>query len=552
MATRQNLYFIVIASWVFAGLGCKPPGAKALFNGEKLLQKGNAKAAIIEFEKAVQILPEEWRAWNYLGLARHRADDLNGASEAFQKSVKIAGERRNSPDDPSFVLYFNQGRLNLDRGRLADAQRQLHTFASQKPTFKSLFWLAEAFRQNGDMLQAQKTYQLALNENNSSPVVHNRHGLVQLKLKNYSGAITSFREALELQPEFNHAQLNLALTYHLHVPPDYPNRETLAFEAFKTYVKNNPEPAVGVQKMMDALEVKLNPIVASSASLENTNNELVEVSTNQFAAVSPDAVGLNSDVGLPLTNRFSALPTTENNATTAVTEESSAVEIDRSSLLEEKEGLSSSAELIPPAAVPETRDGQTTSSSLPEQSMPIVVPEISGVARYKYINPQRPKPVAVENPDRLDSMFNQAFHLYQIKEFDKAITGYRSLLEINPAHQQAHVNIAITMQVMGDVKASLSAYEKALAINPFSQPAREGFASALNQSGFFIDAAVEFHKLLKVHRDNVPAHLGLGVLYAQHLNRPDKAEYYYRRVLELNPQHSEAANIRRWLYNKSQ
>jgi len=552
MATRQNLYFIMIASWAFVGLACKPPGAKALFNGEKLLQKGNAEAAIIEFEKAVQILPEEWRAWNYLGLARHRADDLNGASEAFQKSVKIAGERRNSPDHPSFVLYFNQGRLNLDRGRLADAQRQLHTFASQKPTFKSLFWLAEAFRQNGDMLQAQKTYRLALNENNSSPVVHNRHGLVQLKLKNYSGAIISFREALELQPEFNHAQLNLALTYHLHVPPDYPNRETLAFEAFKTYVKNNPEPAVGVQKMMDALEVKLDPTAASSASLENTNNELVEVSTNQFAAVPPDAVELDSDVGLSLTNRFSALSTTENNATAAVTEESSAVEIDRSSLLEEKEGLPSSAESIPPEVVSETGGGQATSSSLPEQFIPIVVPEISGVARYKYINPQRPKPVAVENPKRLDSMFNQAFHLYQIKEFDKAITGYRGLLEINPAHQQAHVNIAITMQVMGDVKASLSAYEKALAINPFSQPAREGFASALNQSGFFVDAAVEFHKLLKVHRDNVPAHLGLGVLYAQHLNQPDKAEYYYRRVLELNPQHSEAANIRRWLYNKSQ
>ncbi|MAY05784.1 MAG: hypothetical protein CMO72_01175 [Verrucomicrobiales bacterium] len=552
MATRQNLYFIMIASWAFAGLACKPPGAKALFNGEKLLQKGNAEAAIIEFEKAVQILPEEWRAWNYLGLARHRADDLNGASEAFQKSVKIAGERGNSPDHPSFVLYFNQGRLNLDRGRLADAQRQLHTFASQKQTFKSLFWLAEAFRQNGDMLQAQKTYRLALDENNSSPVVHNRHGLVQLKLKNYSGAITSFRQALELQPEFNHAQLNLALTYHLHVPADYPNRETLAFEAFKTYIKNNPEPAVGVQKMMDALEVKLDPTAASSASLENTNNELVEVSTNQFAAVSPDAVGLDSDVGLPLTNRFSALPTTENNAVTTVTEESSAVKIDRPSLLEEREDLPSSAELIPPVAVSETGGGQATSSSLPEQSMPIVVPEISGVARYKYIKPQRPKPVAVENPKRLDSMFNQAFHLYQIKEFDKAITGYRGLLEINPAHQQAHVNIAITMQVKGDVKASLSAYEKALAINPFSQPAREGFASALNQSGFFIDAAVEFHKLLKVHRDNVPAHLGLGVLYAQHLNQPDKAEYYYRRVLELNPQHSEAANIRRWLYNKSQ
>ena len=545
------MYFIMIAGWIFAGLGCKPPGAKALFNGEKLLQTGDAEAAIVEFERAVKILPKEWRAWNYLGLARHRADDLNGASEAFQKSVKIAGERRNSPDDPSFVLYFNQGRLNLDRGRLADAQRQLHTFASQKQTFKSLFWLAEAFRQNGDMLQAEKTYRLALDENNSSPVAHNRYGLVQLKLKNYSGAITSFREALELQPEFDHAQLNLALTYHLHVPEDYPNRDTLAFEAFKTYVKKNSKPAAGVQKMMDALEVKLAPTTTSSTSLENTNKELVKVLTNQFAAVSPDAAGLDSAAVLPLTNRFSGLPTTENNATAAVTEESSAVKIDRSSLLPEKEDLPSSAELIPPVAVSE-KGGLQAASSLPDQSMPIVVPDISGVARYKYINPQRPKPVAVENLKRLDSMLSQAFHLYQIKEFDKAIAGYRGLLKINPAHQQAHVNIAITMQVMGDVKASLPAYEKALAINPFSQPAREGFASALNQSGFFVDAAVEFHKLLEVHRDNVPAHLGLGVLYAQHLNRPDKAEYYYRRVLELNPQHTEAANIRRWLYNKSQ
>ena len=51
------------------------------------------------------------------------------------------------------------------------------------------------------------------------------------------------------------------------MPPDYPNRETLAFEAFKTYVKNNPEPAVGVQKIMAALEVKLDPTAASSASL---------------------------------------------------------------------------------------------------------------------------------------------------------------------------------------------------------------------------------------------------------------------------------------------
>ena len=552
MATRHNLYFIVIASLVFTGLGCKPPGVRALFKGEKLLHAGDTEAAVIEFEKAVRNLPQEWRAWNYLGLARHQAGDLSQAGEAYQEAMKNAGERCNSPNDLSFVLYFNRGRLNLDRGHLADAQLQLHTFASQKQTFKSLFWLAEAFRQNGDMLQAEKTYLLALDKNNNSPVAHNRLGLVQLKLNNPVKAIARFQKALELQPKFDQAQLNLALTYHLYTPADYPNREVLALEAFKTYIKKISKPATGVQKMMDALQAKLAQSAPPFDPSENTNKlELVRDFPSQFPVDPPAPVDTNSTVAFPLTNLVAGLPSNEDTEAKAVSELHPSTKADDFSALPETEETSPSVD-APALPVTEGKPKALQTTSLLGQSVPIVVPEMPGVARYKYLKPVRPEPKVVEDPRRLKALFEKAYHQYRIKEFDKAIAGYRHVLEIDPAHQQAYVNIAIAMQVAGSVKASLPEYEKALAINPLSQPAREGFASALNQSGFFIDAAVEFHKLSEVHRDNVPANLGLGVLYAQHLNRPDKAEYYYRRVLELNPQHTEAANIRRWLYNKSQ
>ena len=86
------------------GTGCKPPGAQAMFEGEGLLQTGKPKEAAIQFEHATQYLPMEWRAWNFLGLARHRAGNLEGADQAYQKAIELVGKRRHSSSHPSFVL----------------------------------------------------------------------------------------------------------------------------------------------------------------------------------------------------------------------------------------------------------------------------------------------------------------------------------------------------------------------------------------------------------------------------------------------------------------
>ena len=182
MGTRQKFQVIAVCGLLLLVLGCQPPGARALFEGEARLKAGEPKLAIAQFEKAVKLLPGEWRAWNYLGLARHRAGDLDGAHEAFQRAMEMAGERRNSPEDASFVLKFNTGRLAIDRERLADAKTELHAYSiSAEPSFHAYFWLGEVYRKEMNWASASTEYQKALAQDDHSAVAHNRLGMAQLR-----------------------------------------------------------------------------------------------------------------------------------------------------------------------------------------------------------------------------------------------------------------------------------------------------------------------------------------------------------------------------------
>ena len=546
MGTRQKINLIAAITLIWAGTGCKPPGVRALFKGEQLLENGEPKAALVQFEKAVEQLPKEWRAWNYLGLARHRAGDLEGADEAYRQAAEVAGERRRSPNDPAFVLYFNMGRLGLDRDQLVDSERLLHTYASEKQSFHSLYWLAEAFRRNAHWSEAEATLQRALKLKGDSPVALNRMGIIQLKLNRPVESIDSFKNALELRKDFAEAQLNLALTYYCYAPESLPNRETLALEAFKAYIHLNPEPKPDVQLMVDQLDSKLNPASVPSEAKTNLVADLPLQSTN---TVPPS---FNAPV---VTNLVIEIPPPNN------TNETTLAEMPRSAIQRPQEVPASPKNPSTPVAPPIKKDHSPQKMAKidppqiahrPDDSKVFKVPEVPGVVRYRYVKPKRPVPGTIEDPKRLKSIFAQAFHRHRLQELDEAIAGYRKVLEENPAHQQAYVNIALAMQVRGKVKESLPIYEKALAINPLSKVTRHGFASALNRSEYYVDAAREFHKLLEVYQDYVPAHLGLAVIYSEHLKVPEQAEGHYRRILELNPQHPEAANIRQWLFNNNQ
>ncbi len=555
MGTRQKFQVIAVCGLLLLVLGCQPPGARALFEGEARLKAGEPKLAIAQFEKAVKLLPGEWRAWNYLGLARHRAGDLDGAHEAFQRAMEMAGERRNSPEDASFVLKFNTGRLAIDRDRLADAKTELHAYSiSAEPSFHAYFWLGEVYRKEMNWASASTEYQKALAQDDHSAVAHNRLGMAQLWMIQPSEAAKSFEAALKRNPDFVQAHLNLAMTYQWYLP----GNDAKALEAFQQYLQLTREPAPGVQALADALQAKVRPNPAPIPPIVETNQLTAVWSpqgtnaaiTNLVIEIPPatNAVPTNLVVEVPSpTNTVVEIPPATNKPPLRVTQV-------RPSLTN-RPPVDVTAPPVTPTNRPPVKIAKTTvtqPSVAPETTKKTEVKAVPGVVRYRYVKPKRPEPGAVVDPEGLTKMFEKALHQHRINELDAAIDGYRKVLQVNPAYQQAYVNIALALQVQGEVKQALPVYEKALAINPFSKVTRHGFASALSRSEYYVDAAKEFHGLLDLYKNDLSAHLALGGLYSDHLKDPDKASVHFRKVLELSPQHPQATGIRQWLFNHSQ
>ena len=555
MGTRQKFQIIAVCGLLLVGLGCQPPGARAMFEGEARLKAGEPKQAVAQFEQAVKLLPGEWRAWNYLGLARHRAGDLDGAHEAFQRAMEMAGERRNSPEDASFVLKFNTGRLAIDRDRLADAKTELHAYSiSAEPSFHAYFWLGEVYRKEMNWASASTEYQKALAQDDHSAVAHNRLGMAQLWMIQPSEAAKSFEAALKRNPDFVQAHLNLAMTYQWYLP----GNDAKALEAFQQYLQLTREPAPGVQALADALQAKVRPNPAPVPPIVETNQLTAVWSpqgtnaaiTNLVIEIPPatNAVPTNLVVEVPSpTNTVVEIPPATNKPPVRVTQV-------RPSLTN-RPPVEVTVPPVTPTNRPPVKIAKTTvtqPSVAPETTKKTEVKAVPGVVRYRYVKPKRPEPGAVVDPEGLTKMFEKALHQHRINELDAAIDGYRKVLQVNPAYQQAYVNIALALQVQGEVKQALPVYEKALAINPFSKVTRHGFASALSRSEYYVDAAKEFHGLLDLYKNDLSAHLALGGLYSDHLKDPDKASVHFRKVLELSPQHPQATGIRQWLFNHSQ
>ena len=548
MGTRQKFQVIAVCGLLLVGLGCQPPGARAMFEGEARLKAGEPKQAVAQFEQAVKLLPGEWRAWNYLGLARHRAGDLDGAHEAFQRAMEMAGDRRNSPEDAAFVLKFNTGRLAIDRERLADAKTELHAYSvSAEPSFHAYFWLGEVYRKEMNWASASTEYQKALAQDDRSAVAHNRLGMAQLWMIQPSEAAKSFEVALKRNPDFVQAHLNLAMTYQWYLP----GNDTKALEAFQQYLQLAREPAPGVQALADALQAKVRPNPSPVPPIVETN-QLTAVWSPQGtnAAITNLVIEIPPATNAPPPNLVVEVPPPTN----IVVEIPPATNKPPARVTQVRPPLTNRPP-VTPTNRPPVKIAKTTvtqPSVAPETTKKTGVKAVPGVVRYRYVKPKRPEPGAVVDPEGLTKIFETALHQHRINELDAAIDGYRKVLQVNPAYQQAYVNIALALQVQGEVKQALPVYEKALAINPFSKVTRHGFASALSRSEYYVDAAQEFHGLLDLYKNDLSAHLALGGLYSDHLEDPDKASVHFRKVLELSPQHPQATGIRQWLFNHSQ
>ncbi len=560
-AVMRNIKYLpgklAVVALALAGVlgGCKPAGPQALQQGVRLLEAGEVPAAVEKFRLATSLMNTSAPAWNYLGVACHRNGDLAGAAQSYQQALKL--------DRDLVETHFNLGCLWLEQNRLDNAKSELAAFTLRRGN-STAGWLklGSAQLRARDWSGAEKSYAEALRCSPQHPEALNGQGLIQQQRSHPGEAAKLFEAALQQQPDYAPALLNLAILSQYSL-----NNRSRALQKYREYLALPVRPANwdAVNAAATALDKDLevaahappppvsNPPAArlasnavaranTAAKPEPTSNlarpaPVVATTTGAVRVAVPPEAQLARDVS----------PEASRPGATEVAEEDSPKtgkpgifhRLNPLNLFHHAPKESPKVTPLPSAA---------TAASSPAPSAPAVVSTapagLVGLVRYNYHSPPKPTP---GNRLAAEKFFMQGLQSQRAGELPAAMQSYRQATATDPAYFEAYYNLGIAAAAAGDLPQALSAGEWALALRPESNDARLNFAQVLKQVNYFFDAANELATVLRNAPDEPRAHLALGNLYARQFHQPAQAREHYLKVLELDPRNGQAAAIRDWL-----
>lgn len=542
------LIFFLAAVTLFAG--CAPPGPRALLRGKKFLEQGEYPEAIENLKAATVLLGgTNAQAFNYLGVACHRAGQTTEAQKAYQKALAL------NPDLAE--ARYNLGCLALDEGKFEQAKSELTTYTLRRPNAAD-GWLklglaqlrlsqsAPSHLRPGQVAAADKSFAEALRLNPQEPEALTGLGLVRLQRGQPREAKQFFARALQEKRDYRPALLNLAI-----VEQQYLGERQLALESYRAYLalKPAPEDSDAVGALARQLEKELAPAPPPMAAAPTTpvcsNAVSVKPIPAETARTSTSPKVTRRDVArttaparsepLPIVSRFAPAPTSS--AAPASTTPATNVEVVH---------LEPEPVLMAARDVPATVGPAPTSKTQPVDAAapPTQTATDSRFPRYHYRSPAKP---ASGNRPEAERAFAEGVQSHQAQRLPEAIGSYRRALRLDPSFYDACYNLALAATQTGNVALALSTYENALAIRPESSDARYNFALVLMQANYCTDAANEMERVIAAYPNDSRAHLALGNLYAQQLREYAKARSHYLKALEIDPRNPQAAAVRAWL-----
>ena len=561
MLTIKNLAGKISVCWLAFALvlgGCTPAGPRALLQGERLLNEGRYPEAVEQLRQAVQLLNTNAAAWNYLGLASQHAGEVTNAVQAYQQALKLNRDL--------VETHFNLGCLWLEQNRPDLAKAEFSAFTLRRWN-SAAGWLklGSAQLRSRELSAAEKSFREGLRCSPQNPEALNGLGLVHMQRNNPQEAAQSFNAALQQQPDYAPALLNLAIVAQASL-----NNRALAQQKYREYLALPARPSnwEAVNATASALEQDIRS--ASHAPLTVVTTAPVSNS----APVRP-ASNLLARATLPVKAEPAApparpLPVTTTASVVKVTSPPEA-RVARDALpaatgIAESDPEGEEPPRTPkpgffqklfhlnsketpkvtaiPASPVESSKAASEFSAITAPSVPVS----GNVARYKYH--ALPKPVA-GNRLAAEKFFLQGLQRHRAGELPAAMQAYHQAARLDPAYFEAYYNLGLAASAAGDLPMALSAGEYALAIRPDSTEARLNFAQLLKQANCFVDAANELAAVLVKSPNESRAHLALGNLYAQQFHQPVQAREHYLKVLEIDPRNPQAPAIREWLVANS-
>ena len=571
--TRKGALILALTA-LLGWTACTPPGPRALLEGEALLRAGKPTQALEELKLATELLPQDPRAWNLLGLAYHRSGQAPMAVQAYRQA--LTRDRSNVVA----VAHFNLGCLLLEQGNAAGAVNELQSYTLITNSVAGLLKLGEAQSRARQFNSAEAAYGVVLRQEPKNVEALNGLGVIHVQ-RGQRDAAQFFNAALQVNSRHGPALLNSAWLA-LQTPATKP----LALQRYHAYLAAHAaSPQAGSVKLIARqLEIELTPgpVVPKSnpmatllptnappTALVKSNPPVVVMKSNPVVLVT-DLPVVRPTVPITVVTLSNDTPSPVAPVETIVTKPAATVvpapsraappvqelmppELDSVPVVPaKKSGFFSRLNPFkakPQATVP-NNPATRVAVSAPMTNIPAAATADTAAApkpsfpRYHYVSPPRPAPGHRGNSERALQLGLKAQREGNTNdawlEFQLAATS-------DPSFFDAQYNAALLALQAGDLRRALPGWEMALALQPDSINARYNFGLALKQANYPHDAANELEKIITAQPDEARAHLALGNLYAQQLGEAGQARTHYVKVLELEPRNPQGAAIRFWL-----
>jgi tetratricopeptide (TPR) repeat protein len=171
--------------------------------GEAKADKGDLTAAFEDFQKAISLKPDSWRALHNRAVNFALAGKSQEALDDFNKTIEL---------NPNYAnAYFNRGELHYDQGRFAQAiedyNKALALTANDSAAFNSR---GHAYYRLGRYREALSDYSRALRQDPRNAVALANRADAYADLGDFGRSAADYREAIRLDPKLARAYLGAA------------------------------------------------------------------------------------------------------------------------------------------------------------------------------------------------------------------------------------------------------------------------------------------------------------------------------------------------------
>lgn len=462
---------------------CSRTGPGTLLAGKKLLEAGRNEQAIIALQRATQASPTNAAAWNYLGVAYQQAGQWTNALDAYGRALRL--------DRDMIDVRFNLGCLWLEQQRWTEAKSELTAYLLHRAE-DGEGWakLGVAQHQLREAAAAEKSFQAAIRLQATNAQAWNGLGLLQAQRSHWRNATESFRTALKLAPQSRAVLLNLA------VAEQEQGNEAAAVALYRRYLDATPRPA------------NWEAVAAVVAAL-----------TSEPGRIPPPEQRGPPTNAAPVTNVSSrAVAATAKKSQPALQSPAG-------------DGIKSG----PPPSGAGGVDSRPSTSPAPARGA------------TKLVSRPATPGLPPTNPSAAALALQEGQQAQRDRRLTAAVQAYRRAITLSPDMFEAHYCLGLAAYELRDFSAAAQAWATALRLRADSADTRYNYALALRAEAKYAQAITELEQLVKLHPDEARGHLMLGILYSERIIDVPRARLHFNRVLQLDPQNSQAPAIRSWL-----